>query len=56
MNEQTEKETLKSDNRIRISKENDFQIKSSRAGFGEIDEVHKYFYKDDAFIICKTQM
>lgn len=49
MNQQDEKGTLKGDNRIRTSKENDFHSKNSRTGFGEIDEVHKYIYKDDAF-------
>lgn len=49
MNQQGEKGTLEGDNRIRTSKENDFHNKSSRAGFGEINEVYKYIYKDDVF-------
>lgn len=40
----TEEETLKGDNRIRTSKESDFQITS----LGENGEVRKYFHKDDA--------
>lgn len=37
----------KGDYRMRTAKENDFHIKSIIEDFGEIGDIHKYFYKID---------